>query len=521
MKRLIVLSPGMSGYDGWEPLIQRLSAEPDLQGAEWCRWDHGRKWYSGGTLDQLAHELRAFIDQQWMKGGPYDDVILVGHSMGGLLVRMTYLLGCGEDLVTHQLSPWAARVSRIILFAGLSRGFDAERNVALRLGQWLNRVVIPKRFGRLTSHLYRGSSAITNLRIQWIRHMAMLGPMAPVVVQLLGTRDELVTREDSIDIEQFDNGYYISVPDAGHADLYRLDKAKDADGRYALLRDAFVHARPTDAENRAVTGPGQVVFVLHGIRADNRTWVRDTIDAIRSRWPDVHVIGPRYEYFSALKFAMPTARRKNLGWFQDEYTQALARNPSARFSFIGHSNGTYLFGESLREIPGMRFERAALVGSVLPQEYDWDQILQRDQIDSIRVDGSCYDWPVGWLCSALRSMGMRDVGTAGFEGFTRFGIREKMHEFFWYEGGHSEPLAAANLPALAEFAVAGRIVQPAKTLPEGARWFAVVSRLLRVTSPLFALAALGALVATVILKPAVGLVVIAILLVIFIALDVG
>ena len=246
MKRLIVLSPGMSGYDGWDPLIQRLSAEPELHGAEWCRWEHGKRWYSGGTLEQLAHELRADIDRQWVEGGPYDDVILVGHSMGGTLVRMAYLLACGEDPVAPQPSPWAARVSRIILFAGVGRGLDPERTFALRAFHWLNRVVIPARFRRLTWALHRGSATLADLRTQWIRRMQTLGANTPVVVQLLGTRDELVTREDSADIERFDNGYFIPVPDAGHTDLPRLDTTTDPDARYALLRDPFVHARPVD-----------------------------------------------------------------------------------------------------------------------------------------------------------------------------------------------------------------------------------------------------------------------------------
>jgi len=183
-------------------------------------------------------------------------------------------------------------------------------------------------------------------------------------------------------------------------------------------------------------------------------------------------------------------RRRYLRWFQDAYSEALARNPKAQFSFIGHSNGTYLFGESLRDIPGMQFERAALIGAVLPTDYDWDERVRRGQISSLRVDGSCFDWPVGWLCSALRGIGMRDVGTAGFEGFTGF-IGPAKHEFFWYLGGHSAPLATANLPALAEYAVEGNIVRP-RTLSQEVKWFAIVSRALRILAPIALLAALAA-----------------------------
>src|SRR5258705_11751630 len=122
MKRLIVSAAGLGGYKGWDPLIQRLSKEEALDGSKWYRWDHHKRLYSGGHFAQLAGDLRASIDAQWSEHGPFDDLILVGHSAGGLLMRMAFLLGAGEDPVTRQSSPWADRVSRIILLAGLSRG---------------------------------------------------------------------------------------------------------------------------------------------------------------------------------------------------------------------------------------------------------------------------------------------------------------------------------------------------------------------------------------------------------------
>jgi hypothetical protein len=70
-----------------------------------------------------------------------------------------------------------------------------------------------------------------------------------------------------------------------------------------------------------------------------------------------------------LEFAIPWLREKKIRWFQDQYSSLLARYPRARFSFIGHSNGTYMLGHSLKRVPGMVFDRVTLVGSVLPREY--------------------------------------------------------------------------------------------------------------------------------------------------------
>ena len=474
---LIVIVPALKGgFEGWRPLLARLEGEDALRGATWLLLPHDLRWYGFGNPAQVAVRLRARVDQEWRKSGPYSEVMLVGHSFGGLLVRAAYLLACGADHAVRERSEWADRVSRIILLAAVNRGVDPTRLRGLRYGHWLTRA-LPVLRRLVIAQVFKGSSFITNLRIQWIRHFDRLGEGAPVVVQLLGTEDRLVTSEDSVDVEQFQNAFYIRVPDATHGDLHCLDGAPDPDGRYALLRDAFVNTKPVHGENRTFDGAGRVVFVLHGIRANNRTWVKQTIDAIKSRWPEVEPIGEQYGYISALQFAVPMLRRRNLTWFQDAYSQALAHNPRATFDFIGHSNGTYLFGESLREIPGMQFDRAVLVGSVLPSDYDWARRAEARQITMLRVDGSRFDWPVAWLCSALRGIGMKDVGTGGYDGFTSVGPEK--HEYFWYRGGHSEPLAPRNLPALAEYAVTGVPASAEDLDDQPVAWFAVVSRALR------------------------------------------
>lgn len=488
--RLVVVVPAINGdVDSWRPLIARLKQEEALAETCWKVLNTEKRWNSLARADQLARELRAKIDQAWRAYGPFEDIILVGHSMGGLLVRQAYLMACGVDTDVTQQSEWAERVSRLILFAAINRGVDPARKWIWRLTAWLFRV-LPIFQRILVWDLLRGSDFITNLRIQWIRYFASLQGREPIVVQLLGTRDDVVAREDSVDVEQFPNAYAIEVASGTHDNLFHLEGIEDADERYAVLRDAFVHVHPRRAENIKVCGASQIVFVLHGIRADNRTWVQQTIDAIKTQWPAVQAIGPRYGYFSALRFAIPVTRRRNLEWFRDAYTEALAHNPQASFSFIGHSNGTYIFGECLRAIPGMRFKRAVLVGSVLPSDYDWENRSKRKQLEQLRVDGSSHDWPVGWLCSLLRGAGMRDVGTGGFEGFTRLNGVNKS-EYFWYKGGHSAPLATANLSSLATFAVTGSDVKPrSEDMCGGEGWFALISRALRLLAPVLVAALL-------------------------------
>jgi hypothetical protein len=91
--------------------------------------------------------------------------------------------------------------------------------------------------------------------------------------------------------------------------------------------------------------------------------------------------------------------------------------PTVPFHFVGHSNGTYLFGHSLRNVRALRFARVYLGGSVLPGDFDWLSIAGNGQVDNLVNVCATKDKPVGWLCSLLRGLGRDDVGTGGFDNF--------------------------------------------------------------------------------------------------------
>jgi len=444
--RLVVVVPAIAGgLQTWQSLLEQLQSEEALKSeTRWLLWDHKCCWYSLVKAKNLAIDLRAAIDQAWTEAGGFQEIILMGHSLGGLLVRQAYLLGLGVDDETKRPSDWARHVTRLVLFAAVNRGVNCidpkgSAAIRLRLSGWSYRV-IPILRRLLVYDVLRGSDFVTNLRIQWIRQLHKMGSTTPTIVQLLGTKDDLVNRQDSIDIEQFPTAWHVDVPEATHGDLHRLDKVKNSAGRYALIRSAILDPEPMGGDNRKdISGPAKVIFVLHGIMANNWTWVQDIADLIAKRDKEVKVIKGTYGYFSALKFALPTTRKQNLFWFQDQYTERLAQNPNTEFRFIGHSNGTYLFGHSLRFIPGMSFEKVVLAGSVLPPDFPWREMVLKGQIKHLRNLRSNRDFPVSFLCSALRGLGMRDVGPGGFEGF-RYDEPSVKEESFWYDGGHSRPL---------------------------------------------------------------------------------
>ena len=492
MTRLVVVVPALGQKARqWSPLIQRLKMEPELAQSDWLLWDHRCGYFSFKSALERARELAARIEETWTRAGGYDEVILIGHSLGGVLVRQTYLLSAGIFRSHPNAAEWHGLVSRIVLFAGINRGFKPSNSMLVHSLVLFGRLVGIFRF-MLASDLVFGSNFITDLRIQWIRYFAEIGDRAATVVQLLGTRDGVVSRNDSIDIEQFPNAFQKDVAGATHRNLYRLDKAEDPEARYQLLREAILSAVPPHEPFRTVTEKSPVVFVLHGMRAGNSGWVEQISSHISDRAPSAEIVKASYGDLSAIGLAMPGGRKRNIDWFQDQYSYYLARYPKATFHFIGHSNGTYLLGESLKQVAGMQFERVFLAGSVLPRDYPWRDRFDNGQLSSFRNDRSRKDIPVGILCSGLQGIRMHDVGTAGFDGFLFNDNRTE--EVFFYDGGHGAPLEERNLDNIVDYILTGT-GSPAQSqlvpLDRVSSAFRLFSRVAGVVSPLVTVAFLA------------------------------
>ena len=105
------------------------------------------------TTDRILAELTKAIDNAWQlraaTGKPYARVVLVGHSFGALLARNLYVIGWGEsadapfehglgeafrDVKVAPLTtarPWAPRVERIVLMAGMNRGWSISHHMCV------------------------------------------------------------------------------------------------------------------------------------------------------------------------------------------------------------------------------------------------------------------------------------------------------------------------------------------------------------------------------------------------------
>ncbi len=487
MKRLVVLVTGIDGSPKkWRPLANRLRQEALLAGSDFLLFDHCGFWniqafriWFQESIETLSVELKTKIERYVITSPePYDDIICIGHSFGGLIVRQAYLLAAGAYGGSPKSQiPWTDKVSRFVLIASPNRGFEPNNFLLSAIVSLSAKTgVLP-----ILRETVKGSAFVTNLRISWIRHFSDVKHQKVVMIQLLGTKDGMVKREDSIDLQQFPHGVQFDIPGVGHDDIYRPPRrsAKSSetwDLRYQLLQWAILQYDPKQTikipdflSKRIAISPTKrtmakaTVFIVHDIRDGNSGWPKQLEQKMSRHFEkEVVVIRSTYGYFSAFDFFFLWLRQKNIRWFQDQYSYHFALNPQSEFYFIGHSNGTYVLGESLKRVSSMRFKRVYLAGSVLPRDYQWQNRFDLSQVGELRNDRSCWDWPVGLLCSGLRGLGMKDVGTAGFEGFQFDDNRTE--EVFYFQSGHGEPLKSENQNSILSFIFKGDRTHPPNLL---------------------------------------------------------
>lgn len=483
-KTLIVWVPGLrGGSKSGDELLKRLCAEPELKDkTDILPWVHGAGYLCRDYAENLGHGLAAAIEGQWesAKETTYTNIILIGHSIGGILVRYAYLVGLGSVERNLPEKDWAQKVTRIVLLAGINRGLfppeEAGIKDSYRVIRWLGRHLIETASQIPLLHLLgedilAGSDFITNLRLWWIRKFSKL-KNPPTVVQLIGTNDGIVRNSDSLDIEQDMAGNQLRIDGADHADIICITdkKGRLLEGRYALIRKAVLSPfLPTPSPVPESEQEKPVIFVVHGIRTNNSGWVEEAARQIRSTLQGAEIVTATYWYFSALDFLLPILRKRKIRWFKDTYSYYLAQRPKADFHFLGHSNGTYLLGQSLQRLSGMQFKRVVLAGSVLPRDFAWQVTVKRKQISQVWNHRATMDFPVAVLCNALRGLRMKDVGTGGFEGFSGIPV---IHECHYHSGGHSAALNAEPLAILAA-QVAGQQqgIECQHLVQDPPRWF--------------------------------------------------
>jgi pimeloyl-ACP methyl ester carboxylesterase len=476
-------------------------------------------FFSNADPFWLASRLDDLIASTWesriKRGAPYEHIVLIGHSIGALLVRKAYVyaLGVTDDhpvsFARHQRpKAWSSKVERLILFAPMNRGWDIRpkpRNMgaAKFVFYWLL-LASSAITGRalLLRGLRRGSIFISNLRIQWARLCRQDDVTVAPMIMLLGDVDDLVSQADHQDVAASGNFIHIPVSSSGHGSIVKFHAGARGKIRTEAFRKALsvtidtlkseydnstrgIRDSPIVVPHAHITQdlrtPGPVVFVMHGIR-DFGHWTREVGVAIRAVDTSAIPITSGYGYFPILRFLLLGSRQRKVRIFMDWYAERVAASGEQDISYIGHSNGTYILAAALTRYATVRFKNVALLASIVPRSFPWNAYVASGRVNAIRTDLSSDDSVVALfggffefvrenLNFTLGSFG--EIGSSGFHGFSDTSAHT--YESRYFPGGHGGPLIMGNHHSLAKFAVSGvSEVEPGLLVTRQSRW---VSRL--------------------------------------------
>jgi pimeloyl-ACP methyl ester carboxylesterase len=474
-------------------------------------------------VSDLLRRIDDLVEKRRMSGVPYAYIHFVGYSFGAVLARRLVVLAFGEqkrpdgvaaapfetELVGfREARPWAQDIGRIVLLAGMNRGWSVSSamdwltSVGWNLSQFFAETILR---GKPTiMSIRKGARFLVQTRLQWLALMDETYGRRPrlLSVQLLGTIDDWVAPDDNVDfsVDLTSPGtppsyFYIEVPASGHRSIRDMGTGAATDiavqtrrrvcfalallGSREELQEQSI--RREDMQDILPPEPDpsvtDLVFVIHGIR-DKGFWTQKIARTIKlaSEVETVarlsgNLVPPRkfaswtesYGYFAMLPFVFRTTRQRKVEWLMDRYVEARARFPRAVFHYVGHSNGTYLAAEALRDYPSARFERIVFMGSVVRRDYDWLSLMEGGaarRVGAVLNYVATADWVVAIFPNGLQPLRYFNLGSAGHDGFLQAGPQGPVHEVRYVVGGHGAGLEEPHWSDIADFIVRGEPPQP-------------------------------------------------------------
>lgn len=288
----------------------------------------------------------------------YQHIVLIGFSMGAVIARRLFLAATDvhktvpnePELSNAGLRAWTNKVERIVTLGAMNRGWLVSGRLGWAysfvtnfIGIWGH--LMPRGFKPTLFEARRGAPFIVQTRLQWLALRQSSDPAKPepLVIQLLGTQDNLVAPDDTVDFavdrDQKSPYFYFQLPHTRHDNAIEFTPRRfsDPDGKFgAARREQFVSVLTQDkdwlvkkqipAENLSDTLPAEpdpdvehVVFVVHGIR-DDGYWTRKIAQRIREAASPPGLENPpkwrcetsSYGYFAMLPFVLPWIRRQKV-----------------------------------------------------------------------------------------------------------------------------------------------------------------------------------------------------------------
>lgn len=152
-----------------------------------------------------------------------------------------------------------------------------------------------------------------------------------------------------------------------------------------------------------------IVITLHGIRTF-APWQKELADELSAA--DFETRSFDYGFFGALRVILPWKRKAQIKWFRDQYRD---RVPVGRVpSIIAHSFGTYMIAGALENYDTIKFDQIILSGSIIPRDYDWQTLVDREQTRRVLNECGKQD-----IVVKVAPYVIADAGHSGAHGFER------------------------------------------------------------------------------------------------------
>ena len=231
-RRLVVLVHGLTGRPRFESAV--ALARDALPDSDLLVFDYDTSILSNASPYEIANAMERQIHEAHAKH-PYDEIVLVGHSMGGMLLRKAFLWGNGLEEDRWNLGQrgereWVRQVSRFVSLATTNRGWSIDpcpnkmdflTYISIWVGERLARL---SQSGQLVLAVQRGAPFVADARVQWIalcRGNISTHRKLPQTIHLLGDRDDIVNKDDSMDLIAAKDTIFVTLQDTGIGKLVR------------------------------------------------------------------------------------------------------------------------------------------------------------------------------------------------------------------------------------------------------------------------------------------------------------
>lgn len=150
----------------------------------------------------------------------------------------------------------------------------------------------------------------------------------------------------------------------------------------------------------------KIGVTIHGIRTTG-VWQKEITPALASHGLIPYHIN--YGYFWATLFFFRPFRESQIEAIRRELINLRKDTGASRISIIAHSFGTFIAMEALRRDNGeLKYDRVVLTGSILPRNFDWRTLFDRELVTAVFNVRATSDWVVSLAAFLSGSGGGRD-----------------------------------------------------------------------------------------------------------------